>query len=248
MKKTTISRAIAAIAVAMNTAPSAAQIPAGYYDNLKGKSGAELKNAVHETIKDANVLDYGKGKGHTWEGFYTTDRTADNQVIDRYSNDTRYFGSKGSSVGGMNIEHSFPKSWWGGSENQAYKDLYNLMPSEQKINSAKSNYPMGEVSKATTDNGCTKVGTGSKGYKLWEPADKWKGDFARAYMYMATTYQDFTWKGTQALQILQKGDYPTLQPWAYKLYISWAKTDAPDETETSRNEAVSRIQATATPS
>lgn len=43
MKKTTISRAIAAIAVAMNTAPSAAQIPAGYYDNLKGKSGAELK-------------------------------------------------------------------------------------------------------------------------------------------------------------------------------------------------------------
>lgn len=247
MKKTTISRAIAAIAVAMNTAPSAAQIPAGYYDNLKGKSGAELKNAVHETIKDANVLDYGKGKGHTWEGFYTTDRTADNQVIDRYSNDTRYFGSKGSSVGGMNIEHSFPKSWWGGSENQAYKDLYNLMPSEQKINSAKSNYPMGEVSKATTDNGCTKVGTGSKGYKLWEPADKWKGDFARAYMYMATTYQDFTWKGTQALQILQKGDYPTLQPWAYKLYISWAKTDAPDETETSRNEAVSRIQGNRNP-
>ena len=247
MKKTTISRAIAAIAVAMNTAPSAAQIPAGYYDNLKGKSGAELKNAVHETIKDANVLDYGKGKGHTWEGFYTTDRTADNQVIDRYSNDTRYFGSKGSSVGGMNIEHSFPKSWWGGSENQAYKDLYNLMPSEQKINSAKSNYPMGEVSKATTDNGCTKVGTGSKGYKLWEPADKWKGDFARAYMYMATTYQNFTWKGTQALQILQKGDYPTLQPWAYKLYISWAKTDAPDETETSRNEAVSRIQGNRNP-
>lgn len=121
MKKTTISRAIAAIAVAMNTAPSTAQIPAGYYDNLKGKSGAELKNAVHETIKDANVLDYGKGKGHTWEGFYTTDRTADNQVIDRYSNDTRYFGSKGSSVGGMNIEHSFPKSWWGGSETRPTK-------------------------------------------------------------------------------------------------------------------------------
>lgn len=91
------------------------------------------------------------------------------------------------------------------------------MPSEQKINSAKSNYPMGKVNNASTDNGCTKVGTGSNGYKLWEPADKWKGDFARGYMYMATAYQDFTWSGTQALQILQQGDYPTLCEWAYTL-------------------------------
>lgn len=90
------------------------------------------------------------------------DRPPDGQVVDRYSNDKRYFGNKGQAVSGMNIEHSFPKSWWGGSENQAYKDLYNLMPSEQKINSAKSNYPMGKVNNASTDNGCTKVGTGQQ--------------------------------------------------------------------------------------
>lgn len=247
MKKKAISRVLTAIAVAVNAVPAAAQIPPGYYDNLRGKKGAELKNAVHETIKDANVLDYGRGNGHTWEGFYSTDRTADNSVIDRYSNDTRYFGKKGSAVSGMNIEHSFPKSWWGGYENQAYKDLYNLMPSEQKINSSKSNYPMGKVNNATTDNGCTKVGTGSNGYKLWEPADRWKGDFARAYMYMATAYQDLTWQGAQALQILQQDDYPTLQPWAYRLYVGWAKADAPDATETARNEAVSRIQGNRNP-
>lgn len=240
-------RHMAAIIATMATLTAAAQIPAGYYDNLKGKSGAELKTAVHEIIKDATVLSYGSGTGHTWDGFYSTDRMDNNQVIDRYSNDVRYFGSKGQSVSGMNIEHSFPKSWWGGKENQAYKDLYNLMPSEQKINSAKSNYPMGEVTDATTDNGCTKVGTGTNGYKLWEPADKWKGDFARGYMYMATAYQDFTWQGTQALQLLQQGDYPTLKPWAYELYISWAKTDVPDEQEVARNEAVSRIQGNRNP-
>ena len=238
--------ALAAIAMA---AQALAQIPAGYYDDLKGKSGAELKTAVYETIKDADVLSYGSGKGHTWEGFYSTDRTADNQVVDRYSNDVRYFGEEGESVGGMNIEHSFPKSWWGGSENQAYKDLYNLMPSEQKINSSKSNYPMGEVTHVTKDNGCTKIGTGHNGYNLWEPADKWKGDFARSYMYMATAYQNFTWstKSPQALQILQQGDYPTLQPWAYELYISWAKADAPDQLETDRNNAVSEIQGNRNP-
>ena len=45
---------------------SAAQIPEGYYDSLKGKKGAELKNAVYNIIKDANVLSYGSGYGKTW--------------------------------------------------------------------------------------------------------------------------------------------------------------------------------------
>lgn len=224
-----------------------AQIPEGYYASLNGKKGAELKTAVYDIIKTANVLDYGSGAGCTWEGFYTTDRTDDNAVIDRYSNDIRKFGSKGSSVSGMNIEHSFPKSWWGGSSNQAYKDLYNLMPSEQKINSSKSNYPMGKVTSVKTDNGCTKVGTGSNGYSLWEPADKWKGDFARGYMYMATAYQNFTWSGTQALQILQQGSYPTLQKWAYTLYIEWAKADKVDDLEIKRNNEVWKIQGNRNP-
>lgn len=246
MKKHSLK--LTAVLLAMTVAnTSLAQIPEGYYSSLNGKKGAELKTAVHNVIKNASVLDYGSGAGHTWEGFYTTDRTEDNKVIDRYSNGTRYFGSKGSSVSGMNIEHSFPKSWWGGSENQAYKDLYNLMPSESKINSSKSNYPMGEVTNATVDNGCTKVGTGTNGYKLWEPADKWKGDFARGYMYMATAYQNFTWSGTQALQILTQGDYPTLKSWAYTLYIKWAKEDKVDETEVKRNNEVYKIQGNRNP-
>lgn len=224
-----------------------AQIPDGYYDSLRGKKGAQLKNAIHELIKKANVLDYGSGVGHTWDGFYQTDRLSDNQCIDRYSNDIRYFTSTTSAPSGMNIEHSFPKSWWGGSSNQAYKDLYNLMPSEQKINSSKSNYPMGTVTNVKTTNGCTKVGSGTNGYQLWEPADKWKGDFARGYMYMATAYQHFSWQGTQALQILKHGDYPTLQEWAYTLYIKWAKADAVDELEAKRNNAVSQIQGNRNP-
>lgn len=237
----------AAATLALATAAATAQIPTGYYDLLKGKKGAELKNAVHQTIKDATVLSYGSGAGHTWEGFYATDRLEDGQVVDRYSNGVRYFTTKGTSVSGMNIEHSFPKSWWGGSKNQAYQDLYNLMPCESSINSAKSNYPMGTVTDAKTDNGCTKVGTGYNGYSLWEPADKWKGDFARGYMYMATAYQDFTWSGTQALQLLEQNEYPTLKAWAYTLYMQWARNDSVDQLETDRNEAVSEIQGNRNP-
>lgn len=236
-----------ALAASFFATTAQAQIPEGYYDSLKGKKGAALKTAIYNVVKDADVLSYGSGSGSTWSGFYKTDRLDDNSVVDRYSNDTRYFTSTTSAVSGMNIEHSFPKSWWGGSKNQAYQDLYNLMPCEQKINSSKSNYPMGKVTNVKTTNGCTTIGTGSNGYQLWEPADKWKGDFARGYMYMATTYQNLSWSGTQALEILENNTYPTLQEWAYTLYMEWAEADPVDELELKRNEAVSQIQGNRNP-
>ncbi len=153
----------------------------------------------------------------------------------------RYYGSRGDAVSGMNIEHSFPKSWWGGSSNNAYKDLYNLMPSESKINSSKLNYAMGLVVSGSGGNGYTKVGTGPDGFKVWEPADEWKGAFARGYMYMATAYQDFTWSG-EGLKSLTTGDYPTLQPWASELYMEWARQYKVDEIKVTRNERVGALQ------
>lgn len=197
MKKSKFRTLATLIALACSSIASLAQIPEGYYDSLKGKKGAELKSAVHDIIKDAKVLSYGSGSGKTWWGFWITDRTSDGRFIDRYSNESTWpmSTSQGAAGAGMNIEHSFPKSWWGKTENQAYKDLYNLMPCESKINSSKSNYPMGEVVSGDTGNGWTKVGNGNDGKKYWEPADEWKGDFARGYMYMATCYSGLPWTG-----------------------------------------------------
>ncbi len=236
------------ICMTCTCAISMAQIPEGYYSSLKGKSGANLKNAVYEIIKKADVLSYGSGKGHTWDGFWQTDRTSDGKFIDRYSPESSWVKStKQGDVGaGMNIEHSFPKSWWGGSKNQAYCDLYNLMPCESGINSKKSNYPMGKVVSGDKGNGATKVGKGSDEKYYWEPSDEWKGDFARGYMYMATCYQNLSWIGT-GLQILESNNYPTLQKWAYELYMEWARADKPTELEITRNNAVSKIQGNRNP-
>lgn len=216
-----------------------------YYATAIGKKQGDLKTAMHNIIGTADVLGYGSGQGKTWYGFYQTDRFGDNEVRDRYSNEHHYFNGY-SSPSGMNVEHSFPKSWWGGAKNQAYCDIHHLMPSESKINSAKSNYGMGKVTTVKTDNGCTKVGTGPGAggatIQLWEPADKWKGDFARAVFYMVTCYQNLTWEGSQALNSLTNTTWPTLQPWAYELYLQWCKDDPVDEIERTRNEAVYAIQ------
>lgn len=245
MKRLSIKTLVMTLLATVFTVNAYAQIPDGYYDALKGKKGKELKTAVHNIIKNAKVLDYGSGKGSTWWGFYTTDN-ADGYVIDRYSPEKREFGAQGKSVGGMNIEHSFPKSWWGGAKTQAYKDLFNLMPSDSKANSTKSNYGMGVVTKDTYDNGVIKVGSGSNGFKLWQPCLEWEGDFARGYMYMATCYQDYSWEG-EGLNSLVQGDYPTLQKWASDLYIQWAKEDLVNELEVKRNNAVYAIQGNRNP-
>lgn len=250
MKSLYAQRAILLAACAAAIAGSRADVPFSYYSSLNGLSGAQLKNAIHALVtEEVNTLSYGSGNNSTWWGFYVTDRyEGTDQVIDRYSNEKFYFGSRGQSVSGMNIEHSFAKSWWGGSTSpNSYRDLFNLMPSEQKINSSKSNYPMGKVVSGASGNGCTTIGNGDGGFKVWEPADKWKGDFARDYMYMATAYQNLTWSGQQALQLLQQGSYPTLKPWAYELYISWALDDDVDGIETSRNDNVQSIQGNRNP-
>ncbi len=249
MRKKLLRLSLAFLVSVMPALPMLAQIPEGYYSSLKGKKGAELKTAIHDIIKKANVLEYGSGNRNTWWGFWSTDRNENGYFIDRYSSEKEWVKStsQGAAGAGMNIEHSFPKSWWGGAKNQAYEDLYNLMPCESRINSTKSNYPMGKVVSGDKGNGWTKVGKGTDGNWYWEPADPWKGDFARGYMYMATAYQNYNWNGERALQILQQGAYPTLKEWAYTLYIQWAKADKPDALEIKRNNDVAKIQGNRNP-
>ncbi len=222
-----------------------------YAASLKGLKKAELKTALYNIMTNKRVLSYGSGSGATWSGFYYTDRIAStNECFNRYSENKFYFPVRNydnTAINGMNIEHSFPKSWWGGTSIDAYKDLYNLYPSDSQANSSKSNYPMGKVTKVTSSGGegYDKVGTGDAGgqtIQLWEPGDRYKGEFARSYMYMATTYQNLTWQGTQGLQQLQNDTWPTLKPWAYTLYLAWVRADRVDDVEVGRNDAVSALQ------
>ena len=213
-----------------------------YASSLKGLKGASLKSALHTLMQPKKVLEYGSGSGNTWSGFYKTDRNPEtNECYNRYSSKKFYFGTpyNNKAISGMNIEHSFPKSWWGGTENKAYKDLYNLYPSDSKANSSKSNYPMDDVD---GEGEYDIVGTGIHvGSKCWEPGRTFKGDFSRSYMYMAVTYSNLTFTST-GLKTMANEAYPGLKPWASKLYRQWSKGDKVDKMECDRNNAVAGIQ------
>lgn len=250
MRKKLLRLSLAFLVSVMPALPMLAQIPEGYYSSLKGKKGAELKTAIWKIIKNAKVLEYGSGDQSTWWGFYVTDVTDDGYCIDRYSprNSWQKYGRRGSSISGMNIEHSFAQSWWGKTNCNLKKDLFNIMPCESKINSSKGNRGMGIVTKVTNTNGATKVGSGANGLSLWEPADEWKGDFARGYMYIVTAYEDYAnkWQ-SEGSNSLYNNTYPTLKEWAYKLYIQWAKADKPNALEIKRNNDVAKIQGNRNP-
>ena len=226
----------------------AADVPHNYYTALDGKKKEALKTAAHEVIRPHTVVTYNSlfptqfPKTDVYPELYNGQK----RWWEMYS-DNVYYVSRGWS--GMNREHSFPKSWWGGDNNEAYTDLFHLYPSESDANMAKSNYPLGEVEDATFDNGVTRVGYAVSGQgggagKVFEPADEYKGDFARTYFYVVTAYQDFTWKYTY---MAQQGDYPTLKPWAVDLLLDWHRRDPVSQKEIDRNEAVYKIQGNRNP-
>ena len=225
---------------------------AEYYTSIDGtKGGAALKTALYNLIKNHKQISYGSGTSSTWGAFYTTDAVIENgqrRVLDMYSNEKRYFGSKGSAVSGMNIEHSVAISWWGGGKNNAYCDLHHLNPSDQNANSRKSNYPLGELTSVSWDNGVTFVGKANidgSSQNAYEPCDEYKGDFARTFMYMFTCYQDLTWEYTW--MNYENSTYPTLKPWAVELLLKWHKQDPVSEKEVNRNNAVHAVQGNRNP-
>ena len=226
-----------------------AQAPAGYYDNAEGLSDKELKTALHQIIKVGKRVSYGSG---TWTGFEKSDRHPEGHVWDMYSNIKRYFPGNGNAPGGMNIEHSVAKSWWGSIKNDAYKDLYHLNPSDANANSARSNYPLGTNKGGSFNNGVIKVGnnTSSSEYTgiCFEPLDEYKGDFARAYMYMFTCYENLSWTGTAAPTMLNSNEtWPMLKPWAQKLLVEWSRMDPPSEKELNRAAEIYKIQENRNP-
>jgi len=210
--------------------------PNGYYNSITGKKTQALKTALSTLLLNHTVQEYNS----LWNFFPSTDAHPDGTVWDMYSSTIRTFGA----TSGMNREHSFPKSWWGGGVNMAYTDINHLFPSDGDANMAKNNYPLGEVGNPFFNNGVTKVGNNifpgySTSANVFEPADEYKGDFARTYFYMVTCYQNYTWS---YLYMVDQNVYPTLKPWAVNMLMKWHRQDPVSAKETIRNEAVFKVQ------
>lgn len=256
MKRIALSMMCVAWAMMMD-----ASAPDGYYQSLDGLSGNGLRKAVTAVSIPEGFVSIVFGDGNTsfktWQAFVTSDvRSVEGKNVwwDMYSNNIVYVETGNKS---LNIEHAVPNSWWGGKNGseQAYQDLFNLNPSNSEANSKKSNNPIGYVS-GTVDfnNGLSKVGIPAAGYgggasKLFEPADEYKGDFARAYFYMFAAYPDIPWctdKGGEKMYVITDNGLQ-LQDWARKMLLKWNAEDPVDSKEMIRNEEIFKCQKNRNP-
>lgn len=246
--KTLISSAALMLAAIYGGGDALASYPAGYYNSLEGKCGAQLVDAIRDMLADHVEISYSSG---TWNAFLDTDVKTVNGTDywwDMYSNE---LVAVSSGHPGMNVEHSVANSWWGGTKNAAYKDLVHLNPSNSDANSRKSNYPLAELSEVKWTNGVTSVGSpksGQGGGNSWgyEPADQYKGDFARVFMYMFTVYGDISWKTTTAW-MYNIGTSQMFKEWAREMLMRWHAADPVSDKERSRNDGIYKNQKNRNP-
>ena len=234
-------------------AEASATYPKGYYDSLEGKCGAALMKAIKGICANHTVISYGD---NTWNAFKDTDTHMVNGKLvwwDMYCTD---LVSATNGHSGLNIEHSVANSWWGGSKNDAYKDIVHLNPSNSKANNAKGNYPLAEVgtlgsSSQNASNFTGKVGKAVSGQGdgatwVYEPADEYKGDFARAFMYMFCVYDNINWKAGTDWMYDTSSDL-MFKPWAYNLLLKWSANDPVGDKERMRNDGIQKHQKNRNP-
>ena len=221
--------------------------PANYYNSANGLTGNPLKVALHNIIKGHTSISYAQ----LWNAFYSTDHREDNvsKVWDMYSDRpngnppyTYYLGQDqcgnyDSEGDCYNREHSWPSSWFN-DQSTPRTDLHHIFPTDGYVNNRRSNYAFGEVrsSSWTSQNG-SKLGTcKTSGFSgtVFEPIDEYKGDFARAIMYMSVRYysEDGSWGSSD---MTTKSE---IKPWAIEMLLRWNEQDPVSEKEKERNEAI----------
>lgn len=225
-----------------------AAAPVGYYTpaTLDGKNTSALRTALQTIITAGHsVPSYDVG---LYAAYATTDiNPSTGKIWDMYSNCSFTYGTDenhgitGDECTNYNREHTTPQSWFSGSS-PMYSDLFNVYPTDTKVNGMRSNYPYGEVGTYTykSGNGSLLGNSNFSGYSgiVFEPIDEYKGDFARTCLYMATRYagQCESWGNeTYGLTL-------GLTPYAVNLFLSWSRFDPVSAKETARNDAVYAIQ------
>ncbi|MBQ7631296.1 MAG: endonuclease [Paludibacteraceae bacterium] len=229
-------------------------MPGDYYKYAQHTADSTLKNHLGYIICCGQRYRYGSGSKKSWDAFFHTDRdTVTNQVLDMYSNNVRYFDPEKptASVKDFDIEHMLPKSWWGGDVNPAYCDIFHLVPGDYSANRSKSNHAPGIPADSSFYNGSFVTGQDTIHglQRVFCPADEYKGDFARAYFYIATCYGDsLTWlESGEPSQAVTNEGWQEFRPWLRDLLLSWHRLDPVSKKELDRAVEVNKIQGNRNP-
>lgn len=232
-------------------------VDATYYTTLDGKSASDLRVALTTltTTKHTSPLSY----DWTFDGIDIVNGT----VLDMYSTCswtaiTDQCGTYVNVCDCYNREHTVPQSLFNEVSPQR-NDRHHLFLTDGKVNGQRSNYPFGECASGasagagalgrlgnSTFTDYTSVGT------VFEPDNAYKGDIARAVMYMAiryatvSSYPVTSWSANAMFS----GSLATnfgLSDYAVALFLKWHREDPVSQKEIDRNSGVETKQGNRNP-
>jgi endonuclease I len=222
------------------TSPTTAPTPAptgssgtdAYYANALGKSGDNLKNALHAIITNGMTkISYDA----VWNALKVTDQDPANSsnVILLYSGISRSKNLNGGDAGDWNREHVWAKSHGDfGTATGPGTDLHHLRPEDVAVNSLRDNKDF--------DNGGSAAAGAPGNYTdadSWEPRNAVKGDVARMIFYMAVRYEgDDAWPDLEVDNATGSGTAPRIG--RVSALLQWNAQDPPDAFERNRNQVI----------
>ena len=220
--------------------------PPNYYAPATGKTGADLRAALHQIVRGHRVIPYSSStKLDTSDALKWLDRMPGdtNRVTLIYGTNTATAASFGTTAG-WNREHLWCDSYGLDGVEPAYSDLHNLRAIDATVNSARGNkfYDVSATNAASYKSpAAPEAGIGSStDTDSWEPPPTQRGDIARAVLYMSIRYTgDVSGEPrlvlTDATNLISAttnfmGRFSTL--------LKWHFADPVDESELRRNDEV----------
>ncbi|MBQ4017951.1 MAG: endonuclease [Paludibacteraceae bacterium] len=225
-----------------------AAIPDGYYNAVDTKKNADnILNALNGIIDNHTVIAYSG-----LEPYYEQTDFYNDTLWDMYSTCTFYMSHANIAqkyvCDGWNKEHLVCQSWLGSGP--MVSDLFNVYPTDARINNLRSNYAYGVVGGSFSGfsgdpqhHGLGKLGTSTTSGigTVYEPADEYKGDFARSFFYMVARYRSNTLNSGNGSKMFTSS--PTnLTAYSLSFLLDWHRQDPVSQKEIDRNQAVYGIQ------
>ncbi len=231
-----------------NVVVGVAAIPENYYYDVNGKKNADaILNALCAIIDDHTVISYAG-----LEPYYEQTDFYNDTLWDMYST-CRFTMADANTpqkyvCDGWNKEHLVCQSWLGSGP--MVSDLFNVYPTDARINNLRSNYPYGVVSGGFSGfsgdpqhHGKGKLGSSTTSGigTCYEPDDQYKGDFARSFFYMVARYRSNTLNSGNGAKMFTSS--PTnLTAYSLSFLLTWHRNDPVSQKEIDRNQAVYGIQ------
>ena len=218
-----------------------------YYASAEGKTGSELKSALHEIISvQPTVLSYSE----VWNALKTTDEDPNNSnnVILLYTGWSYPKNNNGGDQTEWNREHTWAKSKGNfGDSKGPGTDIHHLRPTDVTVNSKRGNLYFDNGGSEYSDNSRYNGGSGATGCKFdgdsWEPRDEVKGDVARMLFYMAVRYE----AGDRVDLELDEYSSNSGKHGKLSTLLEWHKQDPVSQWELDRNERIYNIQGNRNP-